>query len=81
MSLQRARIDARYMFGDTLIKTGGALFLFVVGLALIGPVALRMQGEAVAGYSIVLAVFAGVAAAIAVYGRVIRKQAVQMDRS
>jgi hypothetical protein len=80
MTMQRARIDARYMFGDTLIKTGGALFLFVVCLGLIGPVALRMQGEAVAGYSTVLAVFALIAGAIAVYGRIIRKQAVRMDR-
>jgi uncharacterized membrane-anchored protein len=80
MSGNRARIDRRYLLGDTLIKTGAALFVFLGFLALIGPVALRLQGEEAAGYGLLLAVFALLAAGLAIYGRVIRKQAVRMDR-
>jgi uncharacterized membrane-anchored protein len=81
MSGNRARIDRRYLFGDTLIKTGAALFVFLGFLALVGPVALRLQGDEAVGYGALLVVFAVLAGGLAIYGRVIRKQAVRMDRS
>ncbi|MBU6372857.1 MAG: hypothetical protein KJS97_09020 [Alphaproteobacteria bacterium] len=82
MSKARAEIDRRYFFGDTLIKTGEALGVFL--LCLIGLTGLRFEAVPEAArvpYGLVLVLAAVAAFALAFAGRRMRRSASSLDRN
>lgn len=82
MSKAREEIDRRYFFGDTLIKTGGALGVFIACLVALTGLRLDAVPEAArVPYGIVLALAAIAAVALAVTGRRLRKSASALDRN
>lgn len=82
MSKARAEIDRRYFFGDTLIKTGGALGAFIACLVALTGLRLDAVPEtARVPYGLVLGLAAIAAVALAITGRRMRKSASALDRT
>lgn len=78
---QRARINRRYVLGDTLMKTSGACWAAILGLALLTPYTIRSAPQDVAGpYAALMAAFGLGAISLWVAGLRIRKAAARMDR-
>jgi hypothetical protein len=81
MSKMRARIDRTYLFGDTLMKSGGALALFTAGIGLLTPFTLRTAPEAIAvPYALLICGALGLAAGLGFAGMRMRRAAARLDR-
>lgn len=78
---RRRAIDRRYLFGDTLIKTGVAAVVFLLLVALLTPFGLRDAVSAgVQGYAVLLGAMALLAALLLLFGYRLRARATQLDR-
>jgi hypothetical protein len=76
----RGEIDRNYFFGDVLIKTGVAVGVVLLMIALYTPVTIRGAFEdQMYDYLAVMSIFGGIGLFSFLYGRHLRREATHWD--